>query len=65
MVGTGTAVAVVELGTGNAVVEVVLGIDTAVAVEELCTAAVVEVGTGTGLVGGLGKGLVEDKAELD
>lgn len=40
-----TGVAVVELGTGIAAVEVEPGIDKAVAVEELGTEAVVEVGT--------------------
>lgn len=66
MVGTvDTAVAVVELGTGSAVVEMELGIDKAVAVEELGTAAVVEVGIGTALVVGLDTRLVVDKLAFD
>lgn len=66
VVGTvDTAVAVVELGTGSAVVEMELGIDKAVAVEELGTAAVVEVGIGTALVVGLDTRLVVDKLAFD
>lgn len=66
VVGTvDTGVAVVELGTGSAVVEMELGIDKAVAVEELGTAAVVEVGIGTALVVGLDTRLVVDKLAFD
>ena len=58
-----TGVAVVELGTGSVAVEVKLGTDKAVAVDELGTEAVVEVGTA--LVAGLDTLLEEDKLELD
>ena len=58
-----TGVALVELGTGSAVVEVELEIDKAVVVEELDTAAVVEVGNA--FVVGLDKLLVGDRLALD
>lgn len=58
-----TGVAVVGLGTGSVVVKVELGFDKVVVVEELGTAAVVEVGTV--LVVGLDTLLVEDKLALD
>ena len=60
-----TGVAVVELGTGGAVVETELGIDKAVAVEELGTAPVVEVGIGTAIAVGLDTRLVVDKLAFD
>jgi len=58
-----TGVAVVELGTGIAAVEVELGIDKAVAVEELGTEAVVEVGTA--VVVRLDTPFAKDKLALD